>query len=329
MKEGWPAPARLLGPDASLSFRREGFAVFQLENETGNGIVTAYDVFPGIMLFYNDLHMSYVTGHDSALDAEMADAMEINHCREGRFECEFKNGECAYLGEGDLSVNAMLPILKASRFPLTHYHGISMLIDLPRASESIDGLSAALGPIPIDLRALKNRLREERPYFIMRGTESIEHVFSELYSAPDSMKESYIRLKAIELLIFLSAAEPDENGPRRYFYKTRVDAVKAMHRYMTAHMDEPFTLGSLSERFGIPLTAMKTCFKSIFGTPIQGYMREYRLQAAAVMLRETGDAVADIAAKVGYGSHARFSFAFKSLFGVSPTGYRKVFVQKR
>ncbi|MDR1605117.1 MAG: helix-turn-helix domain-containing protein [Gracilibacteraceae bacterium] len=318
----------LLGPDAVLSFRREGFAVFQLENETGNGIVTAYDVFPGIQLFYNDLHMSYITEHDSATIPAAADILEINHCREGRFECEFKNGECAYLGEGDLSVNAISPILKSSRFPLAHYHGVSILIDLPRAARSLDELSALLGTIPIELRALKNRLLADRPYFIMRGTESVEHVFSELYGAPNAMKESYIKLKTIELLMFLSAAEANENTSRRYFYKTRVDAVKAIQRYMTAHMDESFTLESLSERFGIPLTALKTCFKSVFGTPLKTYMREYRLQAAAVMLRETSAAIADIAAKAGYDSHARFSSAFKTAFGVSPTDYRKVSVQK-
>jgi AraC-like DNA-binding protein len=320
--------ADLLGSDASLSFRREGFAVFQLENETGNGIVMAYDVFPGIRLFYNDLHMSYITNHDSIAVPDAADVLEINYCREGRFECELKNGECAYLGEGDLSVNTMSPILRSSHFPLAHYHGISILIDVPRASRSLDELSATLGTIPIDLRSLADRLLTDRSYFIMRGTESIEHVFSELYDAPEAMKESYLKLKAIELLMFLSATESNANGSRRYFYKARVDVVKAMHRYMTAHMYEPFTLDSLSERFGIPLTAMKTCFKSVFGMPIQAYMREYRLHAAAAMLRETDDAIADVAAKVGYSSHARFSAAFKSAFGVSPTGYRKVAVQK-
>jgi AraC-like DNA-binding protein len=56
-------------------------------------------------------------------------------------------------------------------------------------------------------------------------------------------------------------------------------------------------------------------------------MRKYRLQAAAVMLRESDDAIADVAAKVGYNSHARFSAAFKAAFGASPTDYRKTSVQ--
>jgi AraC-like DNA-binding protein len=98
---------------------------------------------------------------------------------------------------------------------------------------------------------------------------------------------------------------------------------------MTTHIHEPLTLESLSERFGIPLTTMKTCFKSVFGTPIQAYMREYRLQAAATMLRETDDSIADVATKVGYNSHARFSAAFKAAFGTSPTDYRKVSVRNR
>ncbi|MDR0445948.1 MAG: helix-turn-helix domain-containing protein [Oscillospiraceae bacterium] len=319
----------LLGSDATLSFHRDGFAVFQLENDTGNGIITIYDVFPGIRLFYNDLHMSYISDHDSIPLPSTSDILEVNHCREGRFECELKNGECAYLGEGDLSLLSLQPILNTSRFPLSHYHGVSLLIDIPRASRSLDELSELLGTVPIDLYALKDRLLADRPYFIMRGTESVEHVFSELYSAPEPMRESYIKLKAIELLIFLSAAEPDSGGTRHYFYKTRVDAVKAMHRYMTSHMDEPFTLESLSERFGIPLTAMKTCFKSVFGAPIQAYMREYRLQAAAVRLRETDDSIADIAAGVGYDSHARFSSAFRAVYGASPTDYRKISVRKR
>jgi AraC-like DNA-binding protein len=133
----------------------------------------------------------------------------------------------------------------------------------------------------------------------------------------------------MELLLFLSVAELRGNDARCYVYKTRVDAVKAIHRHMTAHMDEPFTLEALSERFGIPLTTMKTCFKSVFGAPIQSYMRAYRLQAAAVMLRETDAPIVDIAARVGYDSHTKFTSAFKAFTGACPRDYRKVAVQKK
>jgi AraC-like DNA-binding protein len=127
----------------------------------------------------------------------------------------------------------------------------------------------------------------------------------------------------------LSVVVPDEESERRYFYKTRVNAIKAMREYMTTHLDKQFTLEELSARWDIPLTAMKSCFKSVFGEPIHTYMREYRMQTASALLRDTDCSIAEIGAKVGYDSHAQFSAAFKSATGMSPSEYRKVVVQNQ
>jgi AraC-like DNA-binding protein len=102
-----------------------------------------------------------------------------------------------------------------------------------------------------------------------------------------------------------------------------VNAIKAMRDYITTHLDKQFTLQELSARFNIPLTAMKDCFKATFGAPIKTYMREYRLQTAAALLRETDEAIADIAVRVGYDSHTQFTATFKSAEGMSPSDYRK------
>jgi AraC-like DNA-binding protein len=313
-----------LGPDARLLTQSENCAVFQLENETGNGIVSIYDIFPGVQLMYNDLHLSRITNHDTPEFAPDADMLVINHCREGRFECEFSWGECGYMSEGDMCVSSLPTPLRTSSFPLIHYHGISIMADIAEASRTIDELASLLGIVHIDMQGIKDRLLTERPYFLVRSSEAVSHIFSELYNAPDTLKESYIRLKLIELLLFLGIAEPVEEGGRRYFYKTRVNTVKAMRDYMTAHLERQCTLGELSERFNIPLTAMKSCFKSVFGMPIGAYMREYRLQTASLLLRKTDEPVARIAAKVGYDSHAQFSSSFKAATGMSPSEYRKV-----
>lgn len=65
---------------AVLLAQSDGYAVWQFRNETGDGTMTAYEVFPGVMLSFNDFHMgrfesSYVA--DRRLFA-------IDHCREGR-----------------------------------------------------------------------------------------------------------------------------------------------------------------------------------------------------------------------------------------------------
>ncbi|MDR1206340.1 MAG: helix-turn-helix domain-containing protein [Peptococcaceae bacterium] len=318
-----------LGPDAKLLVRSSSCAVYQLENETGNGIASIYDVFPGVKLIYSDLHLSRITGNDNFYVSSDTNVLVINHCREGRFECEFPWGEYGYLGGGDLVVSALPSPVKSSAYPLAHYHGVTVVADLPHAVNPLREISALLGADGLDVPEIKERLLGRRPYFLIRGSEEVSHILSEIYNAPDARKESYIRLKVVELLLFLSILRPEEENGRKYFYKTRVNAVKAMRDYMTARPERQFTLKELSERFNIPLTAMKSCFKSVFGTTIHAYMRDYRMQMASALLRDTDAPIAEIAAKVGYDSHAQFSSAFKSAMGMAPSDYRKVSVQNK
>lgn len=77
----------LYGPGTQTLARGDDCTVFKMENETGEGIMTRYPVLPGIELLYNDIHMTIA--HEEQNKAICEDVMEINHCREGRFECEF------------------------------------------------------------------------------------------------------------------------------------------------------------------------------------------------------------------------------------------------
>ena len=60
---------------------------FWLENESGVGEITLYQVFPGIELVYNDMHMAYCNRQQEPA----AGVMEINYCREGKKEFLYKN----------------------------------------------------------------------------------------------------------------------------------------------------------------------------------------------------------------------------------------------
>lgn len=45
-------------------------------------------------------------------------------------------------------------------------------------------------------------------------------------------------------------------------------------------------MDELAERFQISLTGMKTCFKEIYGDSMYSYIRRYRMNVAATMLRQ-------------------------------------------
>ena len=100
--------------------------IFRLSNETGYGRITVYQVFPGIELYYNDMHIGYCNQNQ----ATAKNMIEINHCLIGRFECSFGENSCCYMAEGDLSISSMMKRKSNSCFPLNHYHGISIIINL-------------------------------------------------------------------------------------------------------------------------------------------------------------------------------------------------------
>lgn len=298
----------------------EECAVYRFVGTDGEGTVTSYQVFPGIEILYNDFRMGRCC---SIKKHTCRDIMEINHCRQGRFECEFENGTCAYLQSGDLSVNLLSSQTKNPNFPLEHYYGVSVVIDIAEAAEAI---SSVLDNISIDLWALRNKLCSNTYCFIMRATNSIEHIFSELYTVPDAVKYGYFKLKVLELLLFLSIADvSDAQHERLYFHKDQVEIIKHIKHHITENMESHYTLEMLSARFCIPLTTMKLCFKGVYGTSIYAFIRSYRMHTAALLLAQGSESVTEIASRVGYTNASKFACAFKQVIGLSPLKYRQRF----
>ncbi|MDF3001504.1 MAG: transcriptional regulator AraC family [Bacillota bacterium] len=306
----------LYGSVIEVVSQEDGCAVYRMADGS-DGSMTSYEVFPGVELIYNDFH----TGECFQGPRIYRDIMEINHCRQGRFECDFPDGACVYLEEGDLSVNMIGNRTLHSTFPLEHYHGISVVIDLAQAACSLSGL---LNDISIDLYDIRDRLCGCDRCFIMRSTESVEHIFFELYRVPEQIRKGYYKLKVLELLLFLSTVDSTAHmGQKQYFHRSQVAVIKGIKEYMTENLDRHITLEELSSRFDIPLTAMKRCFKGVYGTTIYSYLRTYRMQAAAVMLRRTRLNISQVAVQVGYLNSSKFASAFKAVMGACPLEYRR------
>lgn len=294
-----------------------GCSVYQFRNETGEGTITIYEVFPGVALAYNDFHMRYF---DSSFQPGR-DIFCIDHCREGRLEYTAKNDAYAYVEAGDLKLDRRLTHTGRFEMPLSHYHGAMVSIDLEIACRS---LPVEIKDFPVDLRALQQKFCKDIYPMVIHGACSIEHIFGELYAVPEKIKRPYFKIKILELLLYLEALEiPGKAEEKPYFYKTQVEKTKAIQQFLAAHMEENFTQEELSSRFGIPLTTMKRCFKSIYGMTIGNWLLQYRMNQAAVLLQTNRNtSVAEIAGQVGYDSPSKFAMAFRKIMGLSPTEYR-------
>ena len=310
------------GTTVQVMTRDDRCSVFKMENETGKGIMTRFPVLGGIELIYNDMHIAHVRAEQNKLPRP--EVMEINHCREGRFECEFPDGRTACLGAGDLAVNMLTHPASSSWFPLSHYHGISVMVDLPTARETLRQIGTALEEMPIDPYALRDRLCGGNTCFIMRATETIQHIFSELYAVPPAVRSGYCKLKALELLLFLDSADlPGHRENRAYITRAQADTVRAIRDCLTEHLDQRITLPELSRRFGVPLTTMKQNFKTVYGDPIGAYMQSYRMQRAMWLLQTTDQSITAIEGRWAIKMQVNFLRYSGSLPGPVPQSIEK------
>lgn len=294
-----------------------GCSVYRFQNETGEGTITIYEVFPGVALAYNDFHMQY---YDSEFRTGQ-NVFCIDHCREGRLEYPAKNDAYSYVEAGDLKLDRRLTHTGHFEFPLFHYHGAMVSIDMEAACASLPG---EIKDFPVDLRALQKKYCSDVWPMVIHGPGAIEHIFGELYAVPEKIKRPYFKIKILELLLYLEALElPENTSEKPYFYKSQVEQVKAIRNFLAEHMDENYTQEELSSRFGISLTSMKQCFKSVFGSTIGVWLLTYRMNQAAVLLRtERRMNISEIAGRVGYDSPSKFAMAFRRIMGMSPGEYR-------
>ena len=291
-------------------------SVFHLENESGTGNIAVYQAFPGMELIYNDMHMEYC----NKMQNPQKGVIEINYCREGRCECAFGERSYCYMSVGDLSICSLQGRTHTSEFPTSHYHGITVTIDYNGIT---DEMKRVLELLSVNLARIME-FAEKQDFYMVRANETVQHIFSELYIVQDHIKLSYIRIKLLELVLILTAMEFDSYKTNYiYFSKAQRDCIRDVHDFIVENVTEHYTIEELSERFKISSTSMKQCFKGIYGTPIYAYLRTYRLQIAEKLLREGKASIGEIATQIGYTNPNKFTSAFRTEYGMSPTEYKK------
>ena len=280
----------------------------------GRVTLRAFRVFPGITLIYRDVD---ARGH--IIPPERSDTVfTIEHCLEGQIGFETKSGVCC-LSPGDLSVQRASDI-GCVYFPGDSCHGISIEID---TADTPGCLSCFLEDVKVDPAGLMREFTKNGGNYTARSDAAVAHIFSELYSVPESIRRGYFKVKILELLLFLSTV-PSRAGNILQRAATRSQAAMAdgMSKYISEHLDERVTIDMLSREFHVSQTQIKTCFRAVFGVSIGRFARDMKMRAAAGLLRSTGHTVLEIAGMVGYDNASKFAKAFRDSTGMSPNEYR-------
>ncbi len=291
------------------------YTLYEMPCVGGTGYMKRYALLPGVDLVYSRYDAASCLTQSPLLDT----LMEINHCRCGRFECEFRKGSYAYVSAGDISINMMGHPAASSSFPLNVYEGAALILDLPRAQDSFN---RAFPHVALNVFQLQKRLCMDGNCFVNRSTPAIAQAFDCLYGMETAFVHDYALLKVLEILLLLRDLPEYGACSVPYFRKDIALRVRTLHDDMLRHPDIHLPIDQLCERYALGSTLLKSAFKAIYGQPVYGFLRDCRMQSAAASLEKGKKSIAAIAADVGYENASKFSAAFRSVMGVSPSDYR-------
>ena len=127
-----------------------------------------------------------------------------------------------------------------------------------------------------------------------------------------------------ELISLLLIMQEDFAG-RVHTVKTRrmSKEIEAACGYIEQHLEEPLSIDTLAAMDGYAGYYFSRKFRQETGMTPAEYIRQKRLQKAAVLLLTTGLDVKEIGASLRFCSHSFFSECFRRQYGVTPSQYRR------
>ena len=140
-------------------------------------------------------------------------------------------------------------------------------------------------------------------------------------SGTDCMLSRLSELLFVEVVRHYVASLPPEGVG--WFAGLRDESVgRALQRlhHRPAHA---WSLEELAKEVGTSRSVLAERFTHLVGMPPIQYLTQWRIQLAASLLRSTKSSLAEVADRVGYGSEAALSRAFKRWVGVAPAHYRR------
>ena len=114
-------------------------------------------------------------------------------------------------------------------------------------------------------------------------------------------------------------AEPEKQEER---------TIIGITRYLQEHLAEDLSLSVLAEEFHLNPQYISQLFKSEIGVNFLTYLTNIRMEKAKKLLLSTSLSVAEVADKSGYGDYRVFTKVFKKSEGITPSQYRRDFLEE-
>ncbi|NCJ06830.1 helix-turn-helix domain-containing protein [Synechococcales cyanobacterium C] len=131
----------------------------------------------------------------------------------------------------------------------------------------------------------------------------------------------FLEGKVWELMSLLLEQEADIHSGKKWFADLKPDDVDRLHlakEVLRQNLDNPLSIGQLARQIGLNECTLKRGFRQVFNTTVFGYLRQFRMEQARVLLMQGHMNVNETAQAVGYASQSQFAAVFRKTFGVNP-----------
>lgn len=281
----------------------------------GKGIITSYVLFPGIQMSFLDMDTKGVFPAQSF----EKDIISINYCCEGRQESFFSDESVCYLPQMYLRINGTYMIPTSFSFPMNVYKGVSLVVERGAINAETKGMLESFG---INLDVIERKFKLKSQWVLIHPNEEIVKKF-EFVGSSAEFEIADLRLKALEILRLLMKLDECLDEESLYFTKNQIMQTKAIQEAMIKNPESKKKLADIVKNYDISLSQFQKVFYQIYGDTPYSYLKGYKMNLAANMLRSGNKKISDIALEMGYSNPSKFSEAFRSIYGISPKEYQK------
>ena len=98
-------------------------------------------------------------------------------------------------------------------------------------------------------------------------------------------------------------------------------------RYLQEHLAEDLSLSVLAEQFHLSAQYISQLFKTEIGVGFLAYLTNIRMEQAKKLLLSTSLSIAEVSEQSGYSDYRVFTKVFKKAEGITPSQYRRDFLE--
>lgn len=191
------------GSNTKTIIKDENSMVMMISDETGEGKMTVHQILPGIMICFTDMHMEQCMSEFELNSGQKV--LCIDQCREGRIEMENQLGIFSIMRENELRVDDRKHHKGMAYYPLRHYHGVSIFLEVHAAQKSLDemfhGFSIDLKPYYDKTQMEKIRAIHEQITSNLQVRVTIEELSKQYDMPATSMKNVFVKFMEIPFIL--------------------------------------------------------------------------------------------------------------------------------